>query len=70
MSVNISLNVDGITCQHCVDSIKKSVGSLDGVTNVGVNLKTKRVSVAYDPDKINIETIKDTIEEHGYDVKQ
>ncbi|MGE5557670.1 MAG: copper ion binding protein [Bacillota bacterium] len=69
MSTTVSLQVEGITCHHCVSSIKKSVGSLEGVSNVGVDIKTKTVNVSYDPSKINVDTIKDAIEEYGYDVK-
>jgi copper chaperone len=64
-----SLNVDGMSCSHCENSIKKSVGALNGVSNVTVDLKAKKVSVEYDPEKISIQIVKDTIEDQGYDVK-
>ncbi len=62
------LNVEGMSCSHCENSVKKAVGALNGVQNVTVDLKTKKVSVEFESDKVSIETIKDTIEDQGYDV--
>ena len=36
------LNVDGITCEHCVDTIKESLGILVGVLRVEVDIEQKR----------------------------
>ncbi|HEX9059960.1 MAG TPA: copper chaperone CopZ [Clostridia bacterium] len=64
-----TLNVEGMSCSHCENSVKKSVGALNGVSSVTVDLKSKKVTVEFDPERVNIETIKDTIEDQGYDVK-
>ncbi|MFZ5987796.1 MAG: copper chaperone CopZ [Bacillota bacterium] len=64
-----TLNVEGMSCSHCENSIKKAVGALNGIINVTVDLKAKKVSVELDPQKVSIETIRDTIEDQGYDVK-
>jgi len=65
----IVLDVEGMSCSHCENSVKKAVGGLDGVETVNVDLKSKKVSVEYDADKVKIDTIKDTIEDQGYEVK-
>ena len=62
------LNVDGMSCSHCENSVKKSVGELKGVDNVTVNLSTKKVAVEFDSDRVSISDIKDAIEDLGYDV--
>lgn len=64
-----TLNVEGMSCSHCENAVKKSVGGLNGVISVEVDLKGKKVTVEYDPDKVTVDTIKDTIEDQGYDVK-
>jgi len=64
-----TLNVEGMSCSHCENSVKKSVGALNGVENVIVDLKTKKVTVEYDFEKVSIKTIKDTIEDQGYEVQ-
>ena len=62
------LNVEGMSCSHCENSVKKAVGALNGVATVSVDLKLKKVSIEFDSEKVSIETIKDTIEDQGYDV--
>ena len=38
------LNVQGLTCGHCVASVTEELQSLDGVTSVDVSLVTGGVS--------------------------
>ena len=67
---NSILDVKGMSCSHCEHSVKTSVGSLTGVSEVKVELKTGKVTVEYDPAKVDIKTIQDTIEDQGYEVKK
>lgn len=64
-----TFNVDGMSCMHCVNSIKKAVGVLNGVENVEVDLNNKKVLVEFDNEKILESIIKETIEDQGYEVK-
>lgn len=64
-----AINVEGMSCSHCVNSVKESVGALNGVDSVMVDLAAKRVIVEYDPDKVSLDTIKGIIEDQGYIVK-
>lgn len=66
---NITLNVGGMSCGHCVKAVEGSVGDLDGVKEVNVNLEAGEVAVAYEPGKVSVEQIKEAIDEQGYDVK-
>jgi copper chaperone len=65
----ITLNVKGMSCGHCVNSIEGSVGELTGVTNVKVNLDTGTVSVEFNPNEVTLDKIKETIDDQGYDVQ-
>lgn len=65
---NITLNVEGMSCSHCVNAVTKAVTALDGVSGVSVDLEGKTVTVDYDADKATLESIKEAIEEEGYDV--
>ncbi|MCT9931830.1 heavy-metal-associated domain-containing protein [Planotetraspora sp. A-T 1434] len=40
--------VTGMTCGHCVSSVKEEVGEVPGVTGVDVDLKTGLVTVTSD----------------------
>ncbi|MEC2076462.1 copper chaperone CopZ [Metabacillus fastidiosus] len=66
---NITLNVSGMSCGHCVKAIEGAVGKLDGISSVEVHLETGKVDVAYDEVKVNPEAIKEVIDDQGYDVE-
>jgi copper chaperone len=63
------INVEGMSCGHCVKSIEQAVGSLNGVSKVSASLTEKKVSVEYDSDRVTLETIKNIINDQGYTVK-
>lgn len=65
---NITFNVQGMSCGHCVKAIEGSVGVLEGVNEINVKLDEALVNVSFDESKVTLATIKETIEEQGYDV--
>lgn len=65
---SITLEVQGMSCGHCVNSIEGSVGNLNGVKSVKVHLDTSKVDVEFDESILSLEEIKNEIEEQGYDV--
>ncbi len=67
--VQVTLNVRGMSCSHCVNAVEGSVGALEGVERVKVNLEDGKVDVEYNPDIVTIEKIKETIDDQGYDVE-
>jgi len=44
--------VPNITCNHCVMTIKRELGELDGVNNVTGDAETKTVTVEWEPPAI------------------
>lgn len=65
---NVTLNVEGMSCSHCVNAVTKAVTALEGVSGVNVSLEGKTVTVDYDADQVSLDAIKEAIEEEGYDV--
>ncbi|MGF2617710.1 copper chaperone CopZ [Rossellomorea vietnamensis] len=65
----ITLNVSGMSCGHCVKAVEGSVGELNGVQSVQVNLDSGKVDVTYNSDEVSLDTIKETIDDQGYDVQ-
>ncbi|MEW9671666.1 copper ion binding protein [Ammoniphilus sp. 3BR4] len=64
----VTLNVEGMSCGHCVAAIEGSLKKeLDIVAKVDLGAKT--VSLEFDENKVSLEKIKDVIEDQGYDVK-
>jgi copper chaperone len=65
----ITLNVQGMSCDHCVKAVEGSVNELNGVSSVKVNLKAKTVDVEYNNQEVTLDKIKETIDDQGYDVE-
>jgi copper chaperone len=63
----ITLKVNGMSCNHCVMSVEKALKEIGA--NGSVDLASKQVTVEYDDAAISLETIKEAIEEQGYDVE-
>ncbi|MFB3165965.1 copper chaperone [Bacillus niacini] len=65
----VTLNVQGMSCDHCVKAVEGSVGELNGVSTVKVNLKANTVDVEYNNQEVSLDKIKETIDDQGYDVE-
>ncbi len=63
------LNVEGMSCGHCVNAVKTAVGALAGVGSVEVDLAAKKVTVDFDSVQVSLEQIAHAIEDQGFDVK-
>ncbi|MDA0634983.1 heavy-metal-associated domain-containing protein [Nonomuraea sp. MCN248] len=59
--------VKGMTCGHCVSSVKEEVGEVAGVTSVEVELKSGRLTVVSDG-PVDQEKISGAVEEAGYEL--
>ena len=45
MSEMIELNIEGMTCMHCVGAVKKALTEVEGVTGVEVTLEPGSATV-------------------------
>ncbi|GII58804.1 heavy metal transport/detoxification protein [Planotetraspora thailandica] len=59
--------VTGMTCSHCVASVKEEVGGVPGVSGVEVDLATGLVTVDSDA-PVDATVIRAAVQEAGYDV--
>ncbi|MFN7250726.1 MAG: copper chaperone CopZ [Anaerobacillus sp.] len=66
--VEVTISVEGMSCGHCKAAVEGALRKLDGVTSAEVNLAAKNVTVQFDQGKVTEETLKNEIEEAGYDV--
>jgi len=62
----VTLKIEGMSCQHCVMRIKKAVDGLAGVSTSEV--KIGNATVSFDESKIKQEDIAAAIEKAGYKV--
>lgn len=63
----IALNVEGMSCSHCSGTVQKALESINGLSDVRVDLKAKKAFFkTTDPSKID--HAKDAIIKAGFTV--
>ena len=68
MIIQRILKVEGMTCQHCVETVSEMVTKMEGVEKVDVNLEQENVRVEYDESKTQLEDISVQIIKAGFEV--
>lgn len=68
MMQTMKLNIDGMTCQGCVRSVKQALQSLKGVDNVAVDLAQGTAVIDYQENTVNQQQCIEAIENAGFDV--
>lgn len=63
---NVTLKVEGMSCQHCVKAVEGAVKEAGAEGKVDLSAKT--VAVTYDEKTLALDAIKEAIEEQGYEV--
>jgi copper chaperone len=59
-----TFKVPDISCQHCIDAITREVTTVDGVTDIAIDLDSKTVAVVGG----DVSAVGAAIDEAGYDV--
>jgi copper chaperone len=63
-----TIKIEGMSCQHCVMSVKKALGSLKGIEQSDVSVGN--AAVKYDDSKLKKEEIEVVIERAGFKVSR
>lgn len=63
---NVTLKVEGMSCGHCVNSVEGALKEIGAKAKVDLN--AGQVSIEFDESKLNLDKIKEAIEEQGYSV--
>lgn len=71
MAAIMKVDIDGMSCDHCVQTLEKGLGSISGVKKVNVNLKAKQalVEVSQASDDLNRQ-IESKVIDLGYEVRK
>jgi mercuric ion transport protein len=67
--VEVTFNVEGMTCEGCENAVTASVESLDGIAEVKSSHAEKWTKVSYDKTATSPEEIKTKIADAGYVVE-
>jgi copper chaperone len=65
-----SLKVEGMTCQHCVETITEALGTIVGTNKVTVDLDKKEVQIDYNEEETSLKEISIKIVEMGFELGQ
>lgn len=62
------MDVKGMTCTGCENTVKKSVSQLDGVADISASHTDSSATVKFDTSKTSLDAISLAIQEKGYSV--
>ena len=62
----LRMGIGGMSCSFCTSTIRKAYLRMDGVHDVGVSLAHEEGLVRYDPDVVDAETLRRTLNDLGY----
>lgn len=63
------LNVPDISCEHCERTITNALSPVEGVRNVSVDIPSRQVRVEYDESTVNVDQMKEILQEEDYPVE-
>ncbi|GAB6065288.1 heavy-metal-associated domain-containing protein [Aquifex pyrophilus] len=63
----LEIKIEGMTCMHCVNTVKRALQNIEGVSEVEVSLEEKKAHVKLEKE-VPYETLKSAVEEWGYKV--
>jgi len=61
------LKVKGMTCNHCVMAVEKALRSIQGISDVKVDLSTGQVKFKEDM-PVDMDIVKEKIRKAGYEI--
>lgn len=65
---NVALPITGMTCANCASNLERGFKKLDGVSEVNVNFASEQAALIFDPEKLKIQDIIDSVHKSGYGV--
>jgi len=68
--VTTTMTAPDISCEHCVATVKKTVGQFPGVQSVDANADTKVITLSYDPSQLDLGKVEEALAEEGYPVRK
>jgi len=63
----IELDILGMTCAACANTVERSLARTPGVDAAHVNIATERASVSFDPSEVDLSRLVSRVREAGYD---
>ena len=65
----LQLNIGGMACSFCAESINKAYNKVDGVEKIDVSMAHEQVLIRYQEDKVWEQELRQTILDLGYTIR-
>ena len=62
------INIQGMTCMGCVNSVKNALKNQPGIIEIDVTLDPSQATIQYDSATISVERLKEAILDAGFEV--
>lgn len=62
----LTIPVSGMTCAHCVSTVRQAIEALPGVRSADVSLSPGSAQVEFEPGLADVEAVKQAIHAAGY----
>lgn len=64
----ITLNIEGMTCGGCVNSVTNALNQVTGVQSADVSLANNNATINFDDSQTDAQQLTEAIEDAGFDV--
>lgn len=64
----VVLEIEGMSCAHCVASVKRALSSVPGVSETDVQIGSAKLTV--DPEQAAIGALIDAVQDAGYEARE
>ncbi|NIN72582.1 MAG: heavy metal translocating P-type ATPase [Gemmatimonadetes bacterium] len=64
----VVLDIEGMHCASCAQSVEKALAQLEGVSSAAVNIATQKATVEHAPDRARVDDLRRAVEGAGYTV--
>lgn len=61
----VRLQIEGMTCQHCVAAVNRALDGIDGITDLIVEIGRAKFKI---PEEFDLGPVIESIEDLGYSV--
>ena len=62
------VKVEGMTCQHCLQTITDALKNISGLNGIDVDLDKKEVNVRFDENETSLQEITNKIIQIGFEL--
>ncbi len=67
-SVKVQVAISGMHCAACAAALEKGLAKLSGVKQASVSFASGKAAIVYEPSRVNLAKIKNTISQLGYEL--